>query len=65
MKTMKIFVLVVFASSLFLSGYAQDIPVKENEDQKKMLSEKYKGKSYSPHAKRDFPNKILWGDTFQ
>ncbi|MDH3332068.1 MAG: DUF3604 domain-containing protein, partial [Desulfobulbaceae bacterium] len=41
--------------------YAQDAPIPE--DQEKMLSEKYKGKSYSPYAKRDFPNELLWGDS--
>jgi hypothetical protein len=35
----------------------------EPEDYKKMLSEKYKGKSYSPYAKREFPNELLWGDS--
>ena len=28
-----------------------------------MLSEKYKGKSYSPYAKRDFADELLWGDS--
>jgi hypothetical protein len=28
-----------------------------------MLSDKYKGKSYSPYAKRDFPNGLYWGDS--
>ncbi|MBK3519024.1 DUF3604 domain-containing protein [Carboxylicivirga marina] len=62
MKIINMLVLTVFASSIALSGLAQDIPVKET-DQKKMLSEKYKGKSYSPHAKRDFPSQVLWGDS--
>ncbi|WP_430817044.1 DUF3604 domain-containing protein [Carboxylicivirga sp. RSCT41] len=55
-------ILVLVTVSFFTSAFAQDIPVKES-DQKKMLSEKYKGKSYSPHAKRDFPSKVLWGDS--
>ncbi|MHC4926184.1 MAG: DUF3604 domain-containing protein, partial [Planctomycetota bacterium] len=35
----------------------------DEQDYDKMLSEKYKGKSYSPYAARDFPNEILWGDS--
>ena len=42
-------------------SHAQDSPIPENYE--KMLSEKYKGKSYSPYAKRDFPNRLLWGDS--
>jgi hypothetical protein len=42
-------------------SYAQEAPVPE--DQEKLLSEKYKGKAYSPYAKRDFPNELLWGDS--
>ncbi len=40
---------------------AQETPIPENYE--KMLSEKYKGKSYPPYAKRDFPNSLLWGDS--
>ena len=35
----------------------------EEQDFEKMLSEKYKGKSYSPYAARNFPNELLWGDS--
>jgi hypothetical protein len=42
-------------------SYAGDVPLTENPE--KMLSEKYKGKSYSPYASRDFPNELLWGDS--
>jgi hypothetical protein len=42
-------------------SYAGDVPMVENPE--KMLSEKYKGKSYSPYAQRDFPNELLWGDS--
>ena len=48
-------------TSLTGSALAQDTPVQEVDQQ--MLSEKYKGKSYSPYAKRDFPNALLWGDS--
>jgi hypothetical protein len=41
--------------------YATDGPMWETTD--KMLSDKYKGKSYSPYAKRDFPNGLYWGDS--
>jgi len=40
---------------------AQESPLPE--DLKKALSEKYKGKSYSPYAARDFANELLWGDS--
>jgi hypothetical protein len=42
-------------------SYAYDAPMPE--DMEKLLSEKYKGKSYSPYAKRDFSNELLWGDS--
>lgn len=63
-------ILTIFLISVVIIGvpamssyaqYAQDAPVPE--DQSKLLSEKYKGKSYSPYAKRDFPNELLWGDS--
>jgi len=35
-----------------------------NEEQLKgVYSGEYTGKTYSPYAERDFPNKLLWGDT--
>jgi hypothetical protein len=46
---------------LAVTLYAQEGPMYETTEN--MLSEKYKGKSYSPYAKRDFPNELLWGDS--
>jgi hypothetical protein len=42
-------------------SHAGDVPITKNPEE--MLSEKYKGKSYSPYAQRDFPNELLWGDS--
>jgi len=39
------------------TGIAQIIPSKES------LSDLYPGKAYSPYAQRNFPDKVLWGDT--
>jgi hypothetical protein len=47
--------------ALVAPSYAQDSPMPEKYEE--MLSEKYKGKSYSPYAKRDFPSSLLWGDS--
>jgi uncharacterized protein YceK len=44
-----------------VASSAGDMPI--TEDLEKLLSEKYKGKSYSPYANRDFPNELLWGDS--
>jgi hypothetical protein len=54
-------VLMLFA--LLTTGriLAQESPIPENLE--KALSEKYKGKSYSPYAARDFANELLWGDS--
>ncbi len=46
---------------LSIPAFAQEMG--NTEEIGKMLSEKYKGKSYSPYAKRDFPNELLWGDS--
>jgi hypothetical protein len=56
-------VLVQVALAIILPGavLAQDSPMPESYE--KALAEKYKGKSYSPYAKRDFPNELLWGDS--
>ena len=32
-------------------------------DAKRVLSDAYTGKSYSPYAKRGFPSRVYWGDT--
>jgi hypothetical protein len=50
-------VLCLFA----IPAYAQDGPMYETTEN--MLSDKYKGKSYSPYAGRDFPNGLYWGDS--
>jgi hypothetical protein len=49
-------VLCLFALPAYATG-----PMYETTG--KMLSDKYKGKSYSPYAKRDFPNGLYWGDS--
>jgi hypothetical protein len=55
---------LAFVAGISLPGAAlAQCSVVEPEDYGKLLSEKYKGKSYSPYAKRDFPNKLLWGDS--
>jgi len=63
MKTFKRELPILLVSAVMLAGpvQAQDVPAYEVD--RSMLSEKYKGKSYSPYAKRDFPNKLLWGDS--
>ena len=56
--------LPVLAVSIAVSAgqlQAQEMPAYEVN--REMLSEKYKGKSYSPYASRDFPNEVLWGDS--
>ncbi|MEJ2533597.1 MAG: DUF3604 domain-containing protein, partial [Halioglobus sp.] len=56
--------LPVLAVSIAVSAgqlQAQEMPAYEVD--RSMLSEKYKGKSYSPYASRDFPNEVLWGDS--
>jgi hypothetical protein len=60
-KLMESLLAIVAVAALVVPSYAQDAPVPE--DQERMLSEKYKGKSYSPYAQRDFPNELLWGDS--
>ena len=57
--TLLLTVAMMFAFVTF--SHAQDAPLQENYE--KALSEKYKGKSYSPYAKRDFPSRPLWGDS--
>jgi hypothetical protein len=54
-------VLVLFAILAVGKILAQESPLPENLE--KALSEKYKGKSYSPYAARDFANELLWGDS--
>ncbi|HEY5740575.1 MAG TPA: DUF3604 domain-containing protein, partial [Gammaproteobacteria bacterium] len=62
-RTIKLSTPILIAAVAMLSGplQAQDVPL--DVDVNKMLSEKYKGESYSPYAKREFPNEVLWGDS--
>ena len=63
MKTVNSGLPMLLASMAVLacSAQAQEMPAYEVD--RTMLSEKYKGKSYSPYAQRDFPNEVLWGDS--
>ncbi len=61
MKSIKTGMLVAAVTLLGSPLQAQDGPLYEVD--RDMLSEKYKGTSYSPYAKRDFPNALLWGDS--
>jgi hypothetical protein len=58
-----IFSVAIALGVIVLSAPAFAQEMGNTEDMGKMLSEKYKGKSYSPYAKRDFPNELLWGDS--
>jgi hypothetical protein len=62
-KTVKLNTPILIAAVALMAGptLAQDVPL--DADVGKLLSEKYKGKSYSPYAKREFPNEVLWGDS--
>ena len=51
-------VLCLAANSVSAAGYNYVTDVS-----KKDKTKAYKGKSYSPYAKRNFPNRPLWGDT--
>ena len=63
MKTLNTVLPLLLVSIAVLTGsvQAQDMPAYEVD--RNMLSEKYKGKSYSPYAKRDFADELLWGDS--
>ena len=62
MKTAERITIALLAITLLWGKVlAQESPIPENLE--KALSEKYKGKSYSPYAARDFPNEVLWGDS--
>ena len=43
-------------------AFAQEFQVNK-EQLKGVYSGAYTGKTYSPYAKRDFPNRLLWGET--
>jgi len=51
--------LVVFFLSVTLPAIAQDAGAPTPE----LLSDAYTGKAYSPYAKRNFPERPLWGDS--
>jgi hypothetical protein len=53
----------ILLALILLGGMVQAQESPLPEDLKKALSEKYKGKSYSPYAARDFANELLWGDS--
>ena len=62
MRTSITFGIVLLVITLFYGvTSAQESPIQT--DLKKAFSEKYKGKSYSPYAAREFPNQLLWGDS--
>jgi hypothetical protein len=63
MKTKQIVALLAIAALALPSLALAQYIIPEEQDYEKMLSEKYKGKSYSPYAARDFPNELLWGDS--
>jgi hypothetical protein len=54
-------ILLVFIAVFTSPVLAQEMPAYEVN--REMLSEKYKGESYSPYAKRDFADELLWGDS--
>ncbi len=51
--------LVAFLLSIALPAIAQDAGTPTPE----LLSDAYTGKAYSPYAKRNFPERPLWGDS--
>jgi len=51
--------LAALGLSLSLSAGAQDA----GQPTAKLLSDAYTGKAYSPYAKRNFPERPLWGDS--
>ncbi|MBK3517807.1 DUF3604 domain-containing protein [Carboxylicivirga marina] len=53
--------IILFCAAFFLSGWAsaQDIGSPDMKNIKGL----YPGKTYSPYAKRNFPNNVYWGET--
>ncbi|WP_289055319.1 DUF3604 domain-containing protein [Carboxylicivirga marina] len=53
--------IILFCAAFFLSGLtsAQDIGSPDMKNIKGL----YPGKTYSPYAKRNFPNNVYWGET--
>jgi hypothetical protein len=51
--------LAALVLSLLLPAVAQDA----GQPTDKLLSDAYTGKAYSPYAKRNFPERPLWGDS--
>jgi hypothetical protein len=63
MKTINPGIPILLVSIAMLTGPVQATEMPAYEVDSKMLSDKYKGKSYSPYAKRDFADELLWGDS--
>ena len=63
MNTARSAITFLLATIAMLMGQANAQELPAHPVDPKMLSEKYKGKSYSPYARRDFPNALLWGDS--
>ncbi len=51
-----------FCAALGIVAFAAPSDAQEYQANKKQLSDLYKGKAYSPYAKRTFPERPLWGD---
>ncbi|MHC4617023.1 MAG: DUF3604 domain-containing protein, partial [Planctomycetota bacterium] len=60
-KTVLIAIVLAFAGSLTLPAYA-DYAGSVGQD-KESVKEAFKKPGYSPYAGRNFPTKVLWGDT--
>ncbi len=57
--------LIGFSTALLIGtggSFSQEFQMK-SEQLKSVYSGAYTGKTYSPYAKRDFPNRLLWGET--
>ena len=53
----------ILASCLAVLSMPVAAQIPPPEDPEEVLSEAYKGKSYSPYAGRGFPSRPLWGDS--
>ena len=58
---MRSFALPIAALGLF--ALAASVSAQEFQANKAQLSKLYTGKAYSPYAKRNFPERPLWGDS--
>jgi len=67
MKTNRVISQLVFIVSLWGILLCFTLPVgaqmRAPEDPQDVFTDAYKGKAYSPYARREFPNWPLWGDT--